>query len=124
MQILPADEIARINRLGDRLAEGIEQVLDELGIVGQVTGMGSLHTIHLTDEPVRDYRSFATSHPDLIRLLHLGLLNRGIFTAKRGMFVTSTPMNDADIDTAVEAVAGALGDLRPYIAEEAGHLLR
>jgi glutamate-1-semialdehyde 2,1-aminomutase len=123
MQMLTADEIARINRLGERLTEGLQNAFDEMGVVGQITGIGSLRTVHFTAEPVRDYRSMATSHAGLQRLMHLGLLNRGIFTAKRGMVATSTPMSEADTDTFVSAFADLLGELKPYIADEVPHLL-
>ncbi len=123
MQILTVDAIAHINRLGERLTEGLQNAFDEMDIVGQITGIGSLRTVHFTGEPVRDYRSMATSHAGLQRLLHLGLINRGIFTAKRGMMAISTPMSEADIDTFVSAFADLLGKLKPYIADEAPHLL-
>jgi glutamate-1-semialdehyde 2,1-aminomutase len=123
LQLLTADEIARINGLGESLAEGIRHALTEIGIAGQITGAGSLHTVHLTDRPVRDYRSMATSHKMLHRLLHLGLLNRGMFSAKRGMLVVSTPMSQADIDGLVSAFADTLDELKPYIMDEAPHLL-
>ena len=85
--------------------------LDEIQVAGQVTGMGSLHSLHFSADPVRDYRSMAASHAELQRLTHLGLLNRGIFTAKRNMFAVSTPMSEADIDVCVAAFADLLAGL-------------
>jgi glutamate-1-semialdehyde aminotransferase len=85
--------------------------------------MGSLQTIHFTNQPVVDYRSMCTSHPELQRLTHLAMLNRGIFTAKRNMFVVSTPMTGEDVDTCVAAFAETLDELRPLVADEAPHLL-
>ncbi len=123
LQLLTVDEIARINALGESLAEGIRHALLEVGIAGQVTGIGSLHTVHLTFQPVRDYRSMATSYKEAHRLLHLGLLNRGVFSAKRGMLVVSTPMSRSDIDGCVAAFADALAELKPLIQDEAPHLL-
>jgi glutamate-1-semialdehyde 2,1-aminomutase len=123
LRLLTNEEIIRINLLGSRLASGLENVLDEMGVIGQITGMGSLWTMHFTTNEVRDYRSMASSHAGLQRLVHLGLLNRGIFTAKRGMAVTSTPMSAGDIDVFVSAFADLLGELKPYIADEAPHLL-
>lgn len=118
LQLLPHEEIRRINQLGARLATGLQNALDEMRIAGKVTGLGSLHTLHFTWDEVRDYRSMATSPPELSRLTHLGLINRGVFTAKRNMFVVSTPMDEADVDACVAAFADTLGDLRDYVAEE------
>jgi glutamate-1-semialdehyde 2,1-aminomutase len=123
MKLLPADEIARINQLGTRLATGLRTALDEMQTVGQVTGTGSLLTVHFTAETVRDFRGMASSHAELQRLLHLALVNRGIYAAKRDMFVVSTPMTEDDIDTCVAAFAETLDELRPYVADEAPHLL-
>ncbi len=124
MRLLTAEAIARINRLGDRLAAGLRSAFDEMRIAGQVTGQGSLCTAHFTDQPVQEYRSMAGSHHGAQRLMHLALLNRGIFVAKRGMFVVSTVMDERDIDAAANAFADSLDALRPYVAEAAPHLLR
>jgi glutamate-1-semialdehyde 2,1-aminomutase len=60
---------------------------------------------------------------ELSRLLHLELLNRGIFAAVRGMFCISTAMSDHEIDETLEAIDAALHLLRPHIAKVAPHLL-
>jgi glutamate-1-semialdehyde aminotransferase len=57
------------------------------------------------------------------RLLHLGLLRRGIFAAPRGMFSTSTPMTTTDIDQAAAAFAAALTELRGALEDESPALL-
>ena len=60
---------------------------------------------------------------ELQKLVHLELMNRGIYTAKRGEFVVSTPMSEADIDTTIEGLKGTFELLKPYIEENASHLL-
>ncbi len=124
MELLTREEIARINQLGTQLATGLQNALDEMQVIGQVTGIGSLYTVHFTDQPVRDYRSKSTANAELTRLTHLALLNRGIFPAQRCMFVTSTAMQEAHVEACVAAFADVLGQLRPYIAAQAPHLLR
>jgi glutamate-1-semialdehyde aminotransferase len=57
------------------------------------------------------------------RLLHLELMNHGVFCAPRGQLSVSTPMTEREIDAAVEAFSGALEVLRPYIAERTPHLV-
>lgn len=109
LDLLSSDEIARINELGDHLATGLRQVIDDLGIPAQVTGIGSIRTVHITDSAVVDYRSKARSNRRFSRLLHLALLNEGIFIAPRGMFVTSTAMTTSTVDACVEAFARAAG---------------
>ncbi|MER3437920.1 MAG: aspartate aminotransferase family protein, partial [Chloroflexota bacterium] len=41
MEHYPPDEVARINRLGDRLRAGMDFALREAGVGGSVTGYGS-----------------------------------------------------------------------------------
>ncbi|MEZ4495207.1 MAG: hypothetical protein R2845_00150 [Thermomicrobiales bacterium] len=57
LEKLTREEFARLDRLGEELRAGIAETLDRNGIDGQVTGAGSLFTIHFHDRPLVDYRS-------------------------------------------------------------------
>jgi hypothetical protein len=46
-----------------------------------------------------------------------------VFAAARGLFCISTPMTDAEVDYACQALEGALELLKPLVAEEAPHLI-
>lgn len=117
--------IDRINGLGDRLRTGFCEAFRTVGIRGGAKGIGSLMNLHWGERgPIpmaRTQRDEITV--ELSRLLHLELLNRGIFAAVRGMFCISTAMTDREADEALAALSAALQLLRPYIAEEAPHLL-
>ena len=123
LRALPDAEIARLNALGEYFAEGVRDVAAERGIRLQVTGAGSLRNLHFTATPVRDAATAAAADRELLRLLHLALLVRGIFAAPRGMFAMSTPMGEAEVDQAVAAVDDALRWLLPAIAERRPQLL-
>ena len=110
LEVLTRDDIARLNTLGDRFRERLGAALTANGTRAQVTGLGSLVGLHLTDGPVHDYRS-ATSDRETMRLLHLALLNRGIFARAGGGFFLSTAMGDGEIDAATTAVVDALNDV-------------
>jgi len=119
MKALDQPAIDRINHLGKRLKSGFENVFKDAGIRGQVSGIGSLNQIHWCDTPLLNARDAARAMAaagDLPGLLHLAMINRGIYSAKRGMFVTSTPMSEAEIGKVIEAFAGAVDMLMPYIA--------
>ncbi len=115
MQLLTKEEIARINALGERMIEGLRDAIVEAGVAGQVTGLGSMLNVHLTSQPVVDYRSAAAVPRMSRRLLHLALMNRGIFAAPRGMFCISTPMDTQVIDETICRFTEALKELRPAI---------
>jgi glutamate-1-semialdehyde 2,1-aminomutase len=120
LNALDQPAIDRINSLGERLKAGFQNAFKEAGIRGQVTGIGSLNQIHWCDDPPQNAREAGlalTRSGELAGLLHLELMNRGIYSAKRGMFVISTPMSEAEIDKAVVSFAGTLDMLKPLISD-------
>jgi glutamate-1-semialdehyde 2,1-aminomutase len=117
----------RINRLGDRLREGFNRAFQTAGIRGQAIGQGSLVNLHLTDRPIRNARDslggMIQAGP-VARLLHLGMVRRGITSASRLMYCISTLMGETEIDTAVAALQDTLVELKPLIEKERPSLLR
>lgn len=108
LELLTTEKIARLNELGEHMRRGLGDALAEVGIEGQVTGMGSLMAVHFIQEPVTDYRSAARADKELASLLHLSLLNRGIFTSPRGFICLSTPMEKKEVDEAIRTFTEAL----------------
>jgi len=126
MQAFEQSECEKINRLGDRLREGFNAAFKEAGVTGQAIGSGSLTNLHLTDKPIRHARdtlSGMIEAGNMTRLLHLGMLRRGITSASRLMYCTSTPMTNAEVDTAVAALNETLDEMKPVIETERPALL-
>ena len=126
MRRLDEAAIARINRLGERLRDGLNRLFEAKRIQAQCLGYGSLQQIHWTAEPVvtlADTRRASADTGRLRELLQLELLNHGVYTSNRGLFSMSTPMSDADIDLALSALDAALTSLKPYMREVAPRLL-
>jgi glutamate-1-semialdehyde 2,1-aminomutase len=109
LELLTREEIDRINALGARLRVELQALLDDAGIDGAVTGVGSYAWVHFAAPPIHDARDAARFDGDLARRMHLALLVRGIFSAGGTRFVVSTPMRDAEIDLVVRAFASSLG---------------
>lgn len=110
-----ADEVARINTLGDQLRSRIGLLLEMYGFEATITGYGSFGAIHFTAGPVRNYRDAARSNQQLKKVLHLALLQEGLFMAPRLMFCISTPMTEAtldEIDARFERALKRLDDVR------------
>ncbi len=127
MRRLDHATIERINNYGERLKDGINAIFKSLGIRAQCLGYGSLQQIQWTDEPVvtlADARRAGEDTGRLRQLLHLELLNRGIYSSNRGMFSITTPMQKEELDLALSALEGALDLLKPLIREVAPRLLR
>jgi len=118
LEQLTAKEIARINGLGESLAQGMRRIFTKLNIKGQVTGRGSLQNLHFSPVPVIDGKTSQQANDGaLLHLLQLAVMERGIFMPGRGLFVMSTPMTEKEIDVAIGAVDDALNELRPYIEQ-------
>ena len=127
MTLFDQAAVTRLNQLGDRLRDGFTAVLEETGIKGCVSGLGSLLQLHWRDQQPADATESMvglTNAGELPGLVHLELMNRGVYSAGRGMFALSTPMKDADIDKAVVCFRETLLMLKPYIADTTPHLLK
>jgi glutamate-1-semialdehyde 2,1-aminomutase len=126
MEQLEPQSIDHVNVLGEAFREGVNAAFRNNGIRGQATGFGSLSNLHLTDEPLNDARDVVAG---LMRsgpvngLLHLSMLQRGIASASRLMYCTSTPMTADEVAIALDALDDALRSLRPGLAKERPELL-
>jgi glutamate-1-semialdehyde 2,1-aminomutase len=112
---LTAEQIQRINGLGKNLRNKLRGVFKEVGIAAQVTGMGSFAQVHFTKEEVKGWRQVAKARKDIWPLLHLMMMERGIFLLPRGAFIISVPMTENQISQAASVFKSCLSDLKPYI---------
>jgi glutamate-1-semialdehyde 2,1-aminomutase len=117
MEQLNAGVVDHINKLGESFADGVRAVFKRLNIKGQVTGLGSLQNVHFHDQPVINGKSARETNKDLLHLYYLAMLERGCFSAARGLYVMSTPMTQKEIDSAVKAVDDVMTELKPTIEE-------
>ena len=126
MQQLNPQNIEHINSLGEHFRQGVADTFASHGIRGQATGLGSLSNIHLTDAPVNDARDSldgVIAAGNIGSLLHLGMLRRGVASASRLMYCTSTAMQRADVDFAISALDDTLREMKPGIERERPALL-
>ena len=117
LEQLTAEELDRINKLGESFAQGVRSVFQKHHIKGQVTGMGSLQNIHFSPQPVIDGKTATQANKDLLHLFHLAIMERGIFAPDRALYCISTPMGQKEVDTAVKAIDDAMGELKPLVEQ-------
>lgn len=111
LDLLDDDAYARLERLGDRLADGLRGAVERTRAAAHVTQVGSLVNLHFTGEmPTSAAVSWACD-ADAAAAFHLGMLNRGYFVATRGLFATSLVTVDAEIDSAVVVAEALLGEM-------------
>jgi len=130
LNILTADEIARINTNGELMANGIRSILTELGIRGQVIGYGNHQSVHLTtaeevvDPVIYSKAANAPGLKDAMSLYRRTLINKGVLTLENLMALrTSTPLSENEIETALSAMREGFIEIHPILKEVAPDLV-
>lgn len=124
LKLLDEAMFAHLEALGQKLRNGIDSILAELGVAGRMQGDGSLAALILHDRPVSDYRSFYRGMVDSgampkLAAFHRAMLNRGVLHVFPAGFILSTPMTSATIDSILEAARDALREVRDLSARAA-----
>jgi glutamate-1-semialdehyde 2,1-aminomutase len=107
--ITPAVQ-THIDNLAENLRTRANALFQRLKVQAQLVGVGSLFNLHLTEEPIVDYRSVVRGDRKTLSLLAIALMNRGIFISPRGMGCTSSVMTAADADAFLAGLEAALVD--------------
>ena len=100
--------VEALNRRGERLRERCNALFARHTLALQCTGLGSLMTLHATDRPLRSAADLADSDPRVKDLLYFGLLERGVFMARRGFVALSLPFGDAEVEQFLAALDDVL----------------
>jgi glutamate-1-semialdehyde 2,1-aminomutase len=120
LEMYDREEVDRINGLGERLRDGFQSAMERVGIRGRAGGRGSLVGTIWTERQLDNAKDVVLGFlesGDLSAVLHREMLNRGVFSASRGMYVISTPMDEAVIDAVIGEFEDALQLIKPYAAE-------
>lgn len=130
LEILDAAEIARLNSKGNFLADGIRNILKDLGIRGQVLGYGNHQSLHLTTaEQVLDPVMYLINNhtpglSETMALFRRSLINKGVMTLENMMALrTSTPLTEDEIAMALDAMRECFGEIHPILKELTPQLL-
>ncbi|MGI9657515.1 MAG: aspartate aminotransferase family protein [Gaiellaceae bacterium] len=111
LELLDGEAYAKLDRLGERLADGLRVAVERTGVGGHVTHLGSLVNVHFTDEPPTDAGVSWSADADAAAAFHLGLMNRGFFVATRGLFAVSLVTTEDEIDRALAVAEELLAKL-------------
>ena len=104
MEAMTPDVYQRLNALGETLRAKLRAVFDELEVPCQITGAASFFGMHITSEPVTDYRSSLKSDKAMRNALFLGLVNEGVLLQETCSGALSTLTTEAEVDALVDAV--------------------
>ncbi|WP_299187010.1 glutamate-1-semialdehyde 2,1-aminomutase [uncultured Aquimarina sp.] len=95
------------------LHKGIAKVLTEKNIVHTINRVGSMISVHFSENPVVDFESAAEGNNDTFKKFFHGMLNQGIYIAPSAFetwFITEA-LTYEDLDTTISAVAVTAGSL-------------
>ncbi len=104
LNILDAEAIARLNKMGDDLKERLNKTLKDVNVC--VSGMGSLLYFHFGNPP-SNAEEAERENKELFSRLHMHMLMDGIYIAPRGMFNLSVPMSEKEMQKFVSTTEEA-----------------
>ena len=101
----------KLAELGQKLAQGLGEAIERTGVTAHVTHVNSLLNVHFTTEPPCDFDAAQAADAVATAAFHLGLMNRGVFIAPRGMIALATVTEESDVERFVDAAAEIFGEL-------------
>jgi glutamate-1-semialdehyde 2,1-aminomutase len=117
------DAVNNINKIGQYFHDNLERIFKDNGLNIQSNHIGSYLNIHFVNEKVTTPELAMKSEEELLSLMHLSLLNKGIFTIPRALFILSCIMTEKEIDNLVSKIDETLKELLPLIGKKYTHLL-
>jgi glutamate-1-semialdehyde 2,1-aminomutase len=103
-----------LNGRGTALREALNAVCRRHGAALQVTGLGSIMSLHAIATPIRAPADLAGADPAVRDLVFFDLIARGYYLARRGLISLSLPIGDDETSglvAALDAILAARGPL-------------
>jgi glutamate-1-semialdehyde 2,1-aminomutase len=101
---------------GNAFRQSLSDAVSRLDLPIQITGLGSMMTVHFSDERPTAPPDPAQWPAALFEVIHLDMMARGQFFARRGMINLSLPMTDADLTAFTSCFVDVLEDRASLIA--------
>jgi glutamate-1-semialdehyde 2,1-aminomutase len=111
-ELYTAEVAENHTRRGERFRAEVAELLGHHRLPVSVSGYGSMLALHALPVAPTDGATSAQRDRALQELLFLGLYERGIYTAPRGMINLSLPLTDGQLAAALTALDDTLTELR------------
>jgi|CXWL01.1.fsa_nt_gi glutamate-1-semialdehyde 2,1-aminomutase len=107
-EILTPAAYERFAELGARMAAGCQRAIERAGLPAHTIDLGAKGCVSYRPTPMKNYRDFLETKPELFTASYPWLLNRGIFMTPgdEEQWTLSLQHSDADIDRYVEVFGG------------------
>jgi glutamate-1-semialdehyde 2,1-aminomutase len=114
-EVLTPEAYRRMDAVGTRLADGIDELIRRRGLPWHVQRIGGRVEYHFSAQPLRNGREgVAIINRDVSRYIHLFALNRGVIVFPFHNRVLASPAHtDADADRHAEVLDAAVAALWP-----------
>jgi glutamate-1-semialdehyde 2,1-aminomutase len=105
--------VARLDRLGERLREGLSRAIVDTGVTANVTGVGSGWIVNWRAEPPVTFRQAVDADLDRAEAFRLAMLDAGVLLAPYVLTDNRicVAFGDDDVDHTVDAARRAFGAL-------------
>ena len=102
-EILTADAYRKLAGLGARLVAGCQRAIDACGIPAHTVDLGAKGCVSYRPTPMKNYRDFLDTLPEVFAASYPWLLNRGIFMTPgdEEQWTLSVQHTEADVDAYV-----------------------
>jgi glutamate-1-semialdehyde 2,1-aminomutase len=102
----------RLEATSARIEAGLRNALDETGVTGHVTRVGSMLCLFFAEPPVRNYDDAKRSDTKRYAAFFHGLLRRGVYfpPSQFETFFVSLAHNDANVEATLRAAREALSE--------------
>jgi glutamate-1-semialdehyde 2,1-aminomutase len=103
-EVLTPDAYRHLAGLGTRLANGCRAAIERFGIPAHTIDLGAKGCVSYRPTPMKNYRDFLETRPELFAASYPWLLNRGIFMTPgdEEQWTLSVQHTEADVDRYVE----------------------
>lgn len=115
-RLLTGEPLARVEKVGRSLMEGIERILADKGVTGKVTGHPSMFSIYLGEGEPKEFRDTAGHNADLYEKICFRMIEKGVMPCPDALEPWFVCAAHSDDDIAVtlqvfeESLEGALTD--------------
>ena len=116
-EIFTPEAAVALNRRGDDFRARLNGLCRSRGVPWQATGVGSILNLHPYASPVARPEDLATAPEAARRLLHLEMIARGFYTARRGFISLSLVLEDDDLEAFAAAFADFLDSHAAVLAD-------
>jgi glutamate-1-semialdehyde 2,1-aminomutase len=110
-KVLTREAVEGLNSRGEALQKRLAETAARAGVPLQVTGVGSLFCLHFQSQPIVKPAD-SVSDPQARKLVQLGLINRGVYMARRGYVAMSLEIGDQEMRAFCDALEDLLSEHR------------